>query len=37
MNKVLDTDLYSMADCDRIESKTRRFSREFSVDISYFD
>jgi hypothetical protein len=37
MEKVLDTTLYSIGDRNRIESEACRFSRNFLVDLSYFD
>jgi hypothetical protein len=37
MDKVLDTDLHSMGDRNRIESEATRFSRGFLVDLGYFD
>jgi hypothetical protein len=37
MNKVLETDLHSMGDRNRIESEASRFSRDFLVDLGYFD
>ena len=37
MDKVLDTDLHSIGDRNRIESEATRFSRGFLVDLGYFD
>jgi hypothetical protein len=37
MEKVLDTALHSMGDRNRIESEACRFSRNFLVDLGYFD
>jgi len=37
MGKVLDTDLHSIGDCNRVESEASRFSRDFLVDLGYFD
>jgi hypothetical protein len=37
MDKVLDTDLHSMGDRNRIESEASRFSRDFLADLSYLD
>jgi hypothetical protein len=37
MNKVLDTELHSMSDCNRVESEASHFSREFLMDLGYFD
>jgi hypothetical protein len=34
MNKVLETDLYSIGDRNRIESEASRFSRDFLADLS---
>jgi len=36
MDNVLDTDLHSMGDRNRIESEASRFSRDFLVDLGYF-
>lgn len=37
MDKVLETDLHSMGDRNRIQSEASRFSRDFLVDLCYFD
>jgi hypothetical protein len=37
MDKVLDTDLYSTGDRNRIESEASRFSRDFLANLGYFD
>ena len=37
MDKVLGTDLHSMGDRNRIESEAIHFSRDFLVDLGYFD
>jgi len=37
MDNVLDTDLRSMGDRNRIESEASRFPRDFLVDLGYFD
>jgi hypothetical protein len=37
MDKVLDTDLHSIGDRNRIESKASRFSSDFLADLGYFD
>jgi hypothetical protein len=37
MEKVLHTALHSMGDRNRIESEASRFSRDFLVDLGYFD
>ena len=37
MEKVLETDLHSMSDRNRIESEASRFSRDFLADLGYFD
>jgi hypothetical protein len=37
MDKVLETDLHSIGDRNRIESEASRFSRDFLVDLGYFD
>jgi hypothetical protein len=37
MDKVLETDLDSIDDRNRIESEASRFSRDFLVDLGYVD
>ena len=37
MDKVLDTDLHSIGDRNRIESEASRFSSDFLADLGYFD
>jgi hypothetical protein len=37
MDKALDTDLNFMGDRNRIGSEASRFSRDFLVDLGYFD
>jgi len=37
MDKVLDTDLHSIGDRNRIESEASRFSSDFLVDLGYLD
>jgi hypothetical protein len=37
MDKVLDTDRHSLGDRNIIESEASRFSRDFLVDLGYFD
>jgi hypothetical protein len=36
MDKVLETDLHSIDDRNRIESEASRFSRDFLADLGYF-
>jgi len=37
MDNVLDTDLNSMGDRTRVDSEATRFSRDFLMDLGYFD
>jgi hypothetical protein len=37
MEKVLETDLHSMGDRNRIESEASRFSSDFLADLGYLD
>jgi hypothetical protein len=37
IDKVLDTDLYSIGDRNRIESEASYFSSDFLADLGYFD
>jgi hypothetical protein len=33
VNKVLDIDLHSTDDCDRVEDESSRFSKDFMMDL----